>query len=155
MGQPAGSWVDTTNGYLYVTEIANGRVKKINVANGATVGWIGGISSSPTGGAAGCAGAAAFGFSPGWCLGSLPNPNYLWNLMIAQSIDGLLRGPTGITGDGTYLYVTDASLHRINKYNMSTGAFVGWIGYIQTAPSGGPVGCNGASGLNPGWCTGG
>ncbi|MBS1963527.1 MAG: hypothetical protein JST04_15030 [Bdellovibrionales bacterium] len=155
MSQPGGSWVDTTNGFLYVTEIGNGRVKKVNLATGATVGWIGGIASSPTGGAAGCAGANAFGFSPGWCLGSLPNPSYLWNTMIPQAVDGLMRNPMGITGDGTYLYVADYGLHRINKFNMSTGASMGWVGYISSAPTGGAVGCNGASGVTPGWCTGG
>jgi hypothetical protein len=155
MNQPTGSYVDTASGFMFVAEYGNGRIKKINIATGATVGWIGGIASSPTGGAAGCNGANAFGFSPGWCLGSLPNPSYLWNSMIPQTIDGLMRNPMGITGDGTNLYVTDYGLQRVNKFNMTTGASLGWIGWISSAPTGGAAGCNGGSGLTPGWCTGG
>ncbi len=155
MFSPAQSYIN--NGYLYQAEAGSGRVKKIKLETGALEGWIGGITTVPTGGAAGCTSVSPMSASPGWCLGAMFNPDYLWNSMIGQAQDGIFRQPTGITGDGTYLYVTDFALHRIQKFNMSTGAYVGWIGLINTSPIGGGIGCAGAAAgtFTPGWCTGG
>jgi len=155
MFAPAGSYNDGT--HLYVTEFGASRIKKIEIATGKLVGWIGGISTVPTAGPAGCTSANPMGPSPGWCLGALFNPSYLWNSMIPERTDGIMLRPMAITGDGTFLYVADNSLHRIQKFNMVTGAYVGWIGRISVAPIGGAVGCVGAASgtFTPGWCTGG
>lgn len=152
---PGGEYNDGT--YLYVSDISNGRVKKISMATGAVVGWIGGVTTSPTGGVSGCAGANPMAAAPGWCTGALPNPNWLWNWIIPQTQNGLMHSPLGITGDGTYIYVTDYGLHRIQKFNATTGAYVGWIGSINQSPTGGAPGCLGATvgTFTPGWCTGG
>jgi hypothetical protein len=155
--QPDASYTDAVNGILYVVEGANARIKKISTATGAVLGWIGGITSSPTGGATGCAGAAFMAASPGWCLGAMPNPNYLWGNMINSTQDGIMQQPIGMTSDGTYLYVTDVSTHRVQRFSISTGLYGGWIGGIGTSPTGGATGCNGAAvgTFTPGWCTGG
>ena len=153
LNSPWGVYNDGTN--LYVAEYDGSRIKKINKDTGQVIGWIGGITSSPTGGASGCVGATAMAASPGWCLGAWEFPNLLWNSgMIPTTTDGLIYTPTAITGDSTYLYVTD-SLNRVIRFNKSTGLSAGWIGFISSAPTGGATGCNGASGFTPGWCTGG
>jgi hypothetical protein len=76
--------------------------------------------------------------------------------MISQSVTGLMENPISVTGDGTNLYVLDNWGPRIEKYNIQTGAFIGWIGWISSSPTG-PVGtsCVGATGFTPGWCVGG
>jgi hypothetical protein len=156
MYQPAGMYSDGTN--IYMLEWGAARLKKISIALGTVVGWIGGITSPPTGGAAGCLGVNAFSGSPGWCLGSLPNPSYLWNYMIDYRSDGIMQKPLGVTGDGTYLYTVDAQAHRIQKWNKSTGAYVGWLGAINISPTGpASTTCVGATihTFTPGWCTGG
>ncbi len=143
--------------FLYVAEMGSSRIKKINLLTGQLVGWIGGITSVPTGGASGCTSANPMGPSPGWCLGANFNPAYLWNSAIPSTTDGIMLRPMGMTSDGTFLYVTDNSLHRIQKFNLATGAYVGWIGRISTSPIGGASGCVGAAvgTFTPGWCTGG
>lgn len=96
--------------------------------------------------------------TPGWCTGALANPWYhILNFAGSGQISGLMQIPNGITGDGTHIYVTDQALHRINKFNAATGAFVGWVGNIATSPTGGAGGRVGATvgTFTPGWCTGG
>ena len=156
MFAPSASYIDGT--YLYVAEADAARIKKVEIATGRTVVGIGGITTVPTGGPAACLTATAMGPSPTWCLGSLFNPRYLWNYMIPQTTDGLMVYPTGITGDGTHLYVTDKDWHRILKFNIATGAYVGWIGGVDTTPpNGGATGCVGqaAGTFTAGWCLGG
>lgn len=156
MYSPNGSYIH--NGYIYFVELNAARIKKVELATGRLIGWIGGITTVPTGGASGCLSANAMGPSPGWCLGALFNPEYMWSSMIPSTTSGILYHPTGITGDGTHLYVADKGLDRIHKFNLSTGAYVGWIGKVSsTAPTGGAPGCIGlANGsATPGWCTGG
>jgi hypothetical protein len=155
--QPTGSYSDGT--YLYVADSYNGRIKKINLSTGRTIGWVGAVTSTPTGGAsASCLTANPMSPSPGWCLGATPNPWYgLASFVGSNTLNSLFYLPMGITGDGTYIYVVDQGLSRVMKLNASTGAFVGWIGNIGTPPTGGDAGCNGATAgtFTPGWCTGG
>ncbi len=152
---PSGIYNDGT--YLYIADSTNARVKKVNLATGQLVGWIGGVSTSPTGGAGSCPGSNAMAGAPGWCKGAMPNVNWLWNQMIGQTTNGIFYSPRGITGDGTHIYITDTGTHRISKFVASTGVFVGWIGNISISPTGGATGCVGAasSTYTPGWCTGG
>jgi hypothetical protein len=158
MNNPAGSWVDENSEFMYLIDRASARVKKIRIATGETMGWIGGITSTPTGGESGaaCLSAAGMGPSPGWCLGSFSNPTYMWGGMIPSNTQGgIFNSPNSITGDANHLYITDAGLHRVFKFTRSTGALVGWIGRINASPTSGAAGCNGATGFTPGWCIGG
>ncbi|MDR3608231.1 MAG: hypothetical protein P4M08_12745 [Oligoflexia bacterium] len=145
--------------YLYIVERYAARIKKVNMATGAVVGWIGGITTVPTGGASGCTSANPMGASPGFCLGALFQPTSqfanLWGQMISANTDGIMDQPFGITGDGTYLYVTDNALHRIQKFNASTGAYIGWVGGIGTSPTGGASAGQGTGTATLGWSTGG
>ncbi|MFL5813126.1 MAG: hypothetical protein ACJ763_06075 [Bdellovibrionia bacterium] len=136
-----------SSGNIYVSD-ANHRISKYN-SSGVFQGWIGKIATSPSGGAAGCAGAAVGTFTPGWCTGGTST---------SGSGDGMLSTPMGIALDSSgYLYVADNGNNRISKYNVTSGAFLGWIGQIATSPTGGAAGCAGAAGgtVTPGWCTGG
>ncbi|MFL5812164.1 MAG: hypothetical protein ACJ763_01185 [Bdellovibrionia bacterium] len=133
-----------SSGNIYVIEYDNNRVDKFNSA-GVFQGWIGKIATSPTGGDAGCNGASVGSATPGWCKGGAAG---------LGSGDGMLNGPNGIALDSSgNIYVTDSN-HRISKFN-SSGVFQGWTGKISSSPTGGAAGCNGASGVTPGWCTGG
>jgi sugar lactone lactonase YvrE len=146
MSTPKGVYLDSS-GNLYVSDSDNSRINKYNSV-GAFQGWIGNIATSPSGGAAGCNGASAGTFTPGWCTGGTAG---------SGTGDGMFATPEGITLDANgNFYVADSGNHRINKYN-SLGAFLGWIGKIATSPTGGATGCkNAAAGtVTPGWCKGG
>jgi DNA-binding beta-propeller fold protein YncE len=142
-----GMAIDSTNTYAYLSDTQMHRIQKFNLSTGTFVGWIGKISTSPTGGDAGCNGAT--GVTPGWCTGG-------------SSTTGTALGefsyPGGVVLDGAgYLYVAESNNHRLVKINLATGQAVGWQGMIQTSPTGGDAGCNGAAAntFTPGWCTGG
>lgn len=152
--------------FIYVAEMGASRIKKINKKTGQLVGWIGAITSVPTGGESGeCLTANAMGPSPTWCLGAYFYPEWTWAdstvSMIGTRTDGIMRAPHGLATDGIWLYVTDFSLHRIQRFNIDTGAYGGWIGRISTSasnrPTGGDPGCSSAleGTFTPGWCTGG
>lgn len=139
LAYPNGIWNDGT--YLYVAELLSSRVKKVEVATGRTLGWIGGVTTLPTGGlnAACTALLSPMVASPGWCLGaSANNAGFLSTLapINPTTVDGVLQQPTGVTGDGTYIYVTDWARHRINRYHATTGEFAGWVGGISAVPTG-------------------
>ena len=144
---PQGTYIDASN-YLYVTDVGANtpRVLKFNNLTGNFIGWIGMIRVLPTGGT-NCSSPAVNAGTPGWCTGGLA---------AGGSGNNQFQNPTGITGDGTYLYISDSS--RIVKVTASTGAFVGWIGTINsTSGLGGATGCSTATvgTFTPGWCTGG
>jgi hypothetical protein len=143
--QPISVYGDST--YIYVLEYGNNRISKYVSSTGSFIGWIGSIyPTSPTGGDAGCNGAAIYTFTPGWCTGG------------ASTLGGGTGGmnnPTDIYIDTSgNIYVTN--VYSINKYT-STGSFVGWIGNVGSSPTGGATGCSGRSAglVTPGWCTGG
>jgi DNA-binding beta-propeller fold protein YncE len=72
----------------------------------------------------------------------------------AASAEGGFKGPHGVAVDAVngYFYVAEEDNHRVSKMNLSTGAFVGWIGAINT--TGGT--CTAGAGLfTGGWCSGG
>ena len=157
---PSGSWADAAGNYLYVTEYDAGRVKKIDLKTGKTIGWIGGITTTPTGGvnSTSCLAANPNAGSPGWCLGAYYQPTYMGQTFVNYNVDGVFNRPAAVVGDDQdHLFVVDTNAHKILKFTASTGAYIGWIGLIGTSPTGGDTGCNGAmvGTFTPGWCTGG
>lgn len=157
MYNPSGMYI--SGNYMYMAERSTSRIKKIDRRTGELAGWIGAITSTPTGGDAGCTTANPYAASPGWCLGASFLPDYLWGTSgtVSTTSNGVVYQPMGVTGDGTYLYVTDYGLHRVSRFKISDGTPQGWIGRISSSPTGGDPGCNGAAAgtFTPGWCTGG
>ncbi|MGH1467298.1 MAG: hypothetical protein ACRBBP_00245 [Bdellovibrionales bacterium] len=146
--------------YLFVSELYNSRVKKINKKTGEVYGIIGGMTTAPTGGEDPvCLTANAMSPSPDWCLGAYPYPNWTWNdnNMIDDLTDGIMNQPWGLASDGTWLYITDYARHRIQKFDIDTGVYGGWIGRVNATPTGGAPGCSTAvnNDFTPGWCFGG
>ncbi len=151
--------------FIFMAELDGSRVKKINRRTGELVGWVGAMTSRATGGQdlPGCTSANAMGPSPSWCLGASNYPSWTWNdpNIIASTVNGIMFQPHGLASDGTWLYVTDFALHRIQRFNVNTGVYGGWIGRIGNGganiPNGGDPGCNGAGAntFTPGWCLGG
>ena len=145
----AGIAIDSA-GNIYVAEgTSQPRISRIS-PTGAFTGWIGKITGSPTAGDPGCLGAT--GFTPGWCLGGSTASNGAGGASGFNSAQGVQ-----IDSTNNFLYVTDTAHTRVIKHNLSTGAYIGWRGKVQTAPTGGDAGCVGApvGSPAPGWCTGG
>lgn len=140
--------VDSANGYFYVADYSYGRIQKFMLSTGAFVGWIGRINST-AGMSGACLAAGAGNATPGWCTGGTSQ---------AGTGDGMMSNPTGVALDvtGNILYVADGGNHRLKKFTLSTGAFVGWTGRIGTT-AGMAGGClaAGVGNVTPGWCTGG
>ncbi len=159
MNNPSAMAVSNDGQYLFLAEYSASRVKKINIRTGEIVGWVGNLTTTPTGGVIpACTTANPFSASPGWCTGAdyLPNTEYN-NQNINYQSNGIMRSPLGVAVDDNYVYVSDYDLDRISRYDIDTGAPGGWIGRINSSPSGGDPGCNGAPAdtFTPGWCTGG
>lgn len=157
---PLGSLVVGDN--LFVVDEEASRVKKINKKTGEVLGWVGGITSVPTGGeTAGCTSANAMGPSPGWCLGADIYPIWATNhpALISYLSVGIMRRPYGLASDDTWLYVTDQDWHRVHRYNVADGSYGGWLGRVSThSPTGGTgSNCIGAANgtFTDGWCLGG
>jgi hypothetical protein len=146
---------------LYVADRSNSRIKKINKRTGELIGWIGGITTVPTGGEnpALCTSVNPMRASPHFCTGALPYPTYTWNDtgMIDDTANGIMREPWGLTSDGIWLYVTDRTEDRVQRFDLNNGSYGGWIGEIRSSPNGGAPGCVGApvNTFTPGWCLGG
>jgi hypothetical protein len=146
---------------LYVADTFNSRIKKINKRTGELIGWIGGITTVPTGGenSSLCTSVNPMRASPHFCTGATPYPFYTWGDqgMIDDTANGIMELPMGLATDGIYLYVTDRGEHRVQRFDLNTGAYGGWIGRINQSPNGGAPGCVGApnNSFTPGWCLGG
>ena len=107
---PRGIDISPSGSTLYVADYANNRVSRFNAISGAFRGWIGKISTSPTGGDKGCKDAAVGTVTPGWCLGGTPAEG---------SGDGEMSYPaSGLTVQGTQLYVPDTTNNRIIRFNI-------------------------------------
>jgi DNA-binding beta-propeller fold protein YncE len=96
--------VTDSSGNLYVADKHNNRVSKYS-STGAFQGWMGKILTSPTGGAAGCSGAAVYSVTPGWCTGGTA---------VSGTGVGQFTNPSAVGIDASgHLFVTDySSLQR-------------------------------------------
>jgi hypothetical protein len=219
-------------GNLIIANSGSANVMRLNLATGVYSGYLGRVSTTPTGGTSGCSTTASGSPTPGWCTGGTTTHGYAtgsftrvnnlangtdgmydietdgtkifttdrvnyrvaihnlasgvalgsfglridslpssWTSTYAGiptsgitptsailNLDAILNGPYGVTVDNTYMYVADTNFHRIKRYNWNTGSFEGWIGLMATfSPTGGDDACNGAivGGMTPGWCKGG
>ena len=127
---PKGTAIDVAGNLMYVVNSANNRIQKFTLSTGSFIGAIGNSTTSGT---------CVAGKQTAWCTGGV---------FSSGSNDGMFSGPEGIVIDvaGNLMYVTDSS--RIQKFTLSTGAFVGAIG--NSTASGTCV-----AGKQTSWCTGG
>ncbi len=129
---------------LFQTDIWN-RIKKFTSLTGAINGYVGVISGFGPTSSVDCVGYTS-GFTPTWCVGG-------GRTIGGNGVHGY-NNPFSITSDSTYTYIGNYSNHRIDRVRISDGVYSGWIGYIQTSPTDGDPGCNGATfgTYTPGWC---
>ena len=126
--------LDPTAGFLYIVD--NLSVSKFNLSTGAFVGAIGGLSAS-TGTC------PATGVATAWCTGGT---------FVTGSSDGSFSYATGIALDTVrgVFFISEFNNHRVNKFSLANGAFIGAIGALTSSTGTCP-----ASGPAHGWCTGG
>jgi hypothetical protein len=145
---------DFTNGYLYVVDGQLARVDKFNLSSGAFIGWIG-MQNTAVNTGGGCT--SGVGLSTGaWCTGGSSQA-----ATTATEADGNFQIPFGlaVAPSGGSIFVSDYKQMRVEQFNASTGAFMGWIGYqsttAATACESGST-CNlGTSRFTGGWASGG
>lgn len=106
---------------MYFTDIYM-RAMKVNTSDGQSRYHIGRVSSSPSGGAAGCSSTPTMGITPGWCTGGGYNRFGAGNAAFSEA--------RGVDVYGTDLFVIDRFNFRIQRINKNTGVFVGWMGAI-------------------------
>jgi len=169
--------------YLYVAD-GNGRIVKLDAASGSTVGWVGVVDLPPTGGTAGCAGAARDAITPGWCTGGTARGTFLSGGLVGpkrlalsgttlyvSAYNGIGKydtatgaylggsaaaGPSaGIAVDATYVYITDAAGARVVRFKLSDLTQTGWLGRVATVPSSCTSTLPSAHTFSGSWCTGG
>ncbi|MBC7465098.1 MAG: hypothetical protein H7256_03835 [Bdellovibrio sp.] len=127
--------VDTTNDLMYVAANGNNRIQKLRLSTGLFLGQIGSSSIA--------AGTCILGSQIGWCDSS--------GVFVSGTADGAFYSPSSLAIDiaGNALYVSDMGNNRLQKFNLTTGAFIGAIGYGSSASG------TCASGKQTAWCTGG
>ncbi|MCC7440703.1 MAG: Ig-like domain-containing protein [Bdellovibrionales bacterium] len=135
--------------FLYVADTGNHRVTRYDISAGGNVvtygGWIGRVNGVGT-----CPAAVGGNFTPDWCMSG--------TAQLGAAGDGSMTSPAEVTATATHLFVADTGNHRVSKYAIAGGAFVGWQGRIATAAGlGGGAGCAVAADGDPtpAWCTGG
>lgn len=165
-GLNAGSGITTNTNYIFVAEMGTHRVTRFEKVTGSPAGFIGGLTNTTVLNTAaatftingltttnGCASPSGFPKgTPGWCFGNVG----VNTTNIAGTGDSMFNSPRGIWADDLNVYVSDTVNNRLMKFNATTGAFIGWKGYIadatgMTCLSGTPV----TGGTTPDWCKGG
>lgn len=124
--------IDVAGNLMYVGDGGNGRIQKFTLSTGALIGAIGYSTTT--------AGTCVAGKQAGWCAGGT---------LTGSSIDGGLNQVNGMAIDFVHnsIFVVDYN-KRVQKFTLSTGAFVGSIGNSTATGT-----C--VAGKQNGWCTGG
>jgi len=137
--------------YIFMTDPAWHRIKKINRQDGTQTGYIGQIQSNggfaPTGPET-CVGYTS-GMTPDWCLGGGRTTS-------GAGIHGY-NNPYSMTADSTYVYISNYSNNRIDRVRISDALYLGWIGQVNATPTDGDPSCLTTNSPTPApdWCIGG
>ena len=116
----------SATGNIYVVDYNNSRVSAYSASTGAFVGWIGGVNTAPTGGCTTANNASGNTVSTGgWCTGGTSASK--GSCGSPDKGGGFAFGEyrSGITTDGTYLYIANSSNNRIDKWTAAGGVFQG------------------------------
>lgn len=164
LNNPAG--IIVYNSKIYVNDNGNHRLSKYDASTGAFEGWVGrvGATQPPTSGQLStCSVQPAVGAkTPGWCLGGVSQVSQRRQASVAgppsevAAPDEGFYNPSGLTTDGTSLYIGDGNNYRIARVTLSTGAFNGWLGYIYRNSALSPTTPSQTAGnFTAGWTAGG
>lgn len=141
-------YITTDATYIYLS--SGSRILRFVQSSGAYAGWYGKISAISgmicTNGSP-----VALNTTPGWCTGGT---------VATGNGDGHFTTVGSLHFSNNFLYVSDVSNHRIQKIDLTITdqpSFVGWVGQVNTTPSGGAAGCSGLTNgtATTGWCVGG
>lgn len=123
---------------MYVTDMNNFRIQKIDKTTGEFAGWIGGGTTQ----------ARTWTRTPAAQFARGGIDDYSWMDMSTTW--------AAVAISGNNLFVPDPNPNRIKRFNKLDGSIVGYIGQIGTFPPTGPDTCIGyTTGMTPDWCTGG
>jgi Calx-beta domain/Fibronectin type III domain len=119
---------------LWVADSGNNRVSQYSTSGG-FIGWTGASATA----------------SVGWQTANTFGAGAIDDNSFQQYVSGLFT-------DGLNLFVMDTN--RVKKYDVSNiagPAYVGWVGAVDTPPTGGAAGCTTTTldNITPGWCVGG
>lgn len=136
---------DFATSKLYASD--NGKLMRINPADGQVEAMIGHVSTAGTG--CSVAGAAAAAWCGSGAVGGTGSNNY-----------GTFNDPTSFAITSNYIYVADSNNHRIHRVDKSTGAPAGFIARMNNGTnlnvSGTGEACAGLGApypkVTPGWC---
>jgi len=117
--------VAVSGGALYTTDYAT--VYSYDLATGSLLGWMGPVATAPTSCTVTGPPLPAAGHSTrSWCTGGSPG---------ASTVDpqpGRLKYPTGLFVANGLLFVADAAGDCLHKFDVATGAPLGWLGTVAT-----------------------
>lgn len=142
------AYTESSTGYMVIANSAAVNVSKLNIETGVFQGYIGRVSSQPTGGASGCSTTSSGSVTPGWCTGGTTTHGFGSGSFSRINTSGNgADGMTGIEIDGTTLFTTDFQNNRIAKHNLTTGAALGSAGFrVSLLPTKWAKGYTGAPG---------
>jgi hypothetical protein len=123
---------------IYVANMGNNRIDKVNIADGSYIGWVGKIGSQPNDGLNGCANASS-GYTPDWCVGGTATTGTDY---------GSLDGVRAVTWDRQteFLFAAD-NRGRLYKISAQNGSLLGVTGSLTSAG-----GCSVTASAAQGWC---
>ena len=120
----------TTDGIsVFVADTGNNKIRQIDIASGTVTS----LTGSPN-----TAGPVGYSICYSSTLSFIPYFHYIYTVLPACSIDSTdptlatFNNPTGITTDGTYLYITDSTNNKIRKVQISNGAVSSLTGSANT-----------------------
>ncbi len=167
--------VASDGNYVYVSNSSNYNITRFNANTGQFTGWVGRIGNnsglSPGIDTEGnslmnCSSSNANNSpTPGWCRWGGHSNSYI-QVGTSPGLTYSMTIATDQTGE-TYLYTGNYGM--VSRINLSTGAFSGWIGWVQLTSTGAPVASTlasapgatntcattAANNRTPGWCIGG
>ena len=110
--------------YIYFADLYH-RVGRVDKATGLNEKWIGRVSTTPSGGVAGCAATASGSPTPGWCSGGGANKYGIGS--------GTYNEPRGLDLVGSKMIVADRYNYRLQQVDTTNGTFDRWIGMARNS----------------------
>ncbi|MGE5087297.1 MAG: invasin domain 3-containing protein, partial [Bacillota bacterium] len=110
--------------YIYFSDLYH-RIGRVDKATGLNEKWIGRVTTTPTGGVAGCSATALGSPTPGWCTGGGANKY--------GPGSGSYNEPRGFDLVGSKIIVADRYNYRLQQIDTANGNFDRWIGMLRNS----------------------